>query len=188
MEEKKPNYTTLPRAIWSDWENGKLSTPERNLLYVLRAKGNPYGYCSADMAGLAMDAFNSPVDKSYINKLLLSLRSKKYVWYQDRQGRRGSFQVHLDLWLMKDGHLGTLDKYFIQSPNRSLDVTVSQVQAEVSEEKDDLSQKSKDLIESIRAIAKGKKMDKPVRGYDNDNNKEKENNLPPNGESKSLLI
>jgi hypothetical protein len=184
MESKKLNYTTLPRQILSDWENGKLSNPERNLLFFLRSKGNPFGYCSVEMGALAIDAFNSPVDKSYINKLLLSLRSKRYIWYENRKGHRGSFQVHLDLWLMKDGGLRMLDQYFSQTPVRNKEVEVTQNQTEDEEEDEELSQRSKDLIKSIRAIAGGKKMNASVRGYDNDNENKKENDLTTKGREK----
>jgi hypothetical protein len=157
MEEPKLNYTTNPRQIWWNWEEGLISTPERNLLYVLRAQGNPYGFCSVDMGILARDAFNTSVDKNYINKLLLSLRSKRYIWYKNRKGRRGSFQVHLDLWLLKEGNLKTLDKHFEQDAVRGTDAVETTTQTEVGTDNPQGSQRINEIRSQITQSLSGKK-------------------------------
>jgi hypothetical protein len=176
MEPAKiENYVITPRYIAADYRNGQLTIPERNLLLWLRVNGSPYGIAIVDMASYARETFNTPVDKSYINKLLLSLKSKRYVWYSDRSGRRGSFEVHMGDWILPSKHIKTLDKYFDDGGVRGKELMEKYGKTEVDTEVETLSQsfEVKNTLEkpsdSFKAIGE------LVRGYDNDNNKEKDN-------------
>lgn len=178
MEDKKiDSYTIFPRSIVSDYRNGKLTIPERNLLSWLRQNGNPYGIAFADLDLLSRETFNEPVSKSYINKLILSLKSKRYIWYAERKGRRGSFEVHIDFWIMKDGSIRRLTKYFEQEVVRSRESTQALSQSEERPQNEPQSQRIQMLKESIKATASRKYKGDSVRGSDNDTDtdKEKEN-------------
>ena len=108
-EQEMSNYVILPRSIAKDYRDGRLTIAERNLYFWLRISGNPYGIAHVDMDNLAKESFNSSVDKSYINKLLLSLKSKRYVWYKERKGRRGSFELHMGDWILPSKQIKTLE-------------------------------------------------------------------------------
>lgn len=176
MEELKlDNYVVTPRYIASDYRNGKITIPERNLWLWLRVCGSPYGIATVSMETLAKESFNKPVDKNYINKILLSLKSKRYVWYSDRSGRRGSFEVHMGDWILPSKHIKTLDKYFEDDTVRGENLMKSYGNTEVEIEVADFSQNfevkntiapTSKSLESIRAL---------VRGYDNDKEKDKNN-------------
>jgi len=184
MEELKlSNYVVTPRYIASDYRNGKLTLPERNLFLWLRVCGSPYGIAIVEMEGLAKETFNNPVDKSYINKLLLSLKSKRYIWYSDRKGRRGSFDVHMGDWILPNKSIKTLDSYFGDAVVRSGEYTESVTRTEVDEELASFSQKFTEQNTVTKSSSNIQSIKELLRGYDNDTEKEKEND---NESSRSL--
>ena len=150
MSEPELNYITIPRQIRWDWVEGRITTPERNLLYELRAQGVPHGFCTVDMATLARDSFNQPVSVSYINKLLLSLKGKRYIWYKNRKGHRGTFHVQLDVWLMKNKTLKTLDKYFDKPTDRGEANTQTPAYSEVETYNPGSSQKTEEIMRQMK--------------------------------------
>jgi hypothetical protein len=109
------SFIIIPRSVLGDYQKGLITIVERNLLCWLRLNGNPYGIASINLEVLAKETFNRQVDKSYINRLLLSLKSKGYIWYLERKGRRGSFEVYLDNWPRPDKSIQHLDGHFEQS-------------------------------------------------------------------------
>ena len=170
---KIDNYTITPRYIAADYRNGKITIPERNLLLWLRVNGSPYGIAIVDMATYANETFNSPVDKNYINKILLSLKSKRYIWYMDRAGRRGSFDVHMGDWILPSKHLKTLNTHFGDTPVRSEESDDETSEAEVKTENTFNSQSLKKRKTVDSSSESFKSIGKLIRGYDNDKNKEK---------------
>src|SRR3989344_9289468 len=92
---KLESFITVSRSILSDLRNGKLTKPEFDALLMLRMQGNPYGIAPVSHEGLAADL---RINKNNATKLMLALKGKKYIHYDARPGRRGSFEVHLDEW------------------------------------------------------------------------------------------
>lgn len=174
-EIKLDNYVITPRYIKTDYFEGKLTKPERNLLLWLRVCGSPYGIATVSMDSLSDDTFNQSVDKNYINKLLLALKRKRYVWYSDRTGRRGSFEVHMGDWILPSKHIKTLDKYFNEDGVRGENLMENYGKTEVSPENEVLSQSFKVKNTVVPASESKEKIRALIRGYDNDNNKEKDN-------------
>lgn len=152
QKEKIANYVILPRSIVSDYRNGRISIPERNLLTWLRSNGNPYGIANVDLELLSKETFNTKVDKSYINRLMLSLKSKRYIWYQERKGRRGSFEVHMGDWILPTSEIRHLNKYFDQPVVRSDGVTKANSNPEVGAEIPVQSQRGEDHKKAIREL------------------------------------
>ena len=109
IESQEVSFTINPRQIFYDYNNGLISTAERTLLLWMRLQGTPYGFAHFNMKALAEDAFTKTVDPSYINRLLGSLRNKGYLYYKDRKGCKGSFQVHFDYWIVGKGLMLRLD-------------------------------------------------------------------------------
>jgi hypothetical protein len=175
MEESKiDNYVITPRYIKSDYFEGKLTRPERNLLLWLRVCGDPYGIAVVTLDGLSQETFNQSCDKSYINKLLLSLKSKRYVWYSDRTGRRGSFEVHMGDWILPSKHLKKLDGYFEGDGDRGERVSGGVKESEVKSKLSTDSQSFRD-DKNVAISDQGlKSVGDLLRGYDNDTYKENE--------------
>ena len=173
--QKLDSFVIIPRKIKNDYYEGKISRPERNLLTWLRVIGNPYGIAEVSLEGLANDTYNNSADKNYINKTLLSLKRKRYIWYQDRAGRRGSFEVHLDDWPMKNGEIKILDCYFEQAVGRGESKDKTTAMAEAKPENVSCNQN----LGREKSIANKQNCDKlssqSTRGCDNDTEIDKDN-------------
>lgn len=169
QKQRLENYVVLPRQIVSDWRNGLISKPERNLYTWLRQNGNPYGVAVVDLELLSKEAFNNEVGKSYINKLMLSLKSKRYIWYEERAGRRGSFEVRMGDWILPTKSISTLNRYFESSSDGGLVATDTIEQEEPDHEVNTFSQ-SFDTEESIADVDFISPEEvSSIRGTDNDN-------------------
>ena len=171
------NYVILPRRVASDYRDGFLTIAERNLYFWLRISGNPHGIAHVDMDNLAKESFNNSVDKSYINKLLLSLKSKKYVWYKERKGRRGSFELHMGDWILPNKTIKTLEHCFIQKSVISRTRSESKGQTDVSTYLDVDSQRLESKKKVMSKEERFKSIRETLRGCDTDkdNNTEKDN-------------
>ena len=141
LEETEVSYTINPRQIFYDSTKGLITTAERTLLLWMRLQGNPYGFSHFNTKALSEDTFTKTVDPSYITRLLSSLREKGYIYYQDRKGCRGSFQVHFDYWIINKGFIYRLDG--------GLKKSVSTKTVNMSEDSPEVMSK---LMEEIRAM------------------------------------
>lgn len=119
-------YVVMPRHIAQDSRNGIISNPERNLLMWVRVTADIRGVSHCSMRSLADEAFNDRVSVSYINKLLRSLKRKRYLWYEDRNGRRGVFEVHLPDWFLKNGTIKSIDHLYEKRSVRARSELVSE--------------------------------------------------------------
>lgn len=107
---KLDSFVTLPRKLSSDFKGGALTRNELILLLWLRLNANPYGISSVNISSIQQDMFPD-VSENYVQKLMLSLRSKRCVYFKSHKGRRGSFEVHLGDWPTPKG-FKTLDNFF----------------------------------------------------------------------------
>jgi len=100
--EEEETYLKLPRAWMFDYLNMKLSLDEMLILIWLSWNANPYnGRTKASYEGIASDLrFTGKNAKNRANKAMLNLKRKRYVWFPDRQGCRGSFLVEIGGYLL----------------------------------------------------------------------------------------
>ena len=94
---------------------GELSKAMFDVYVWTRLACNAYGIAQISLEDIANDALTG--DKNYANKILIELRRKKLIWYADRQGRRGSFEIHHDKFPMLNGQIKSLNKFFPTIPN-----------------------------------------------------------------------
>ena len=175
-------FITIPKEYASDYRNRLITKPERGMLVWLRMLASPYGIALADLDSLANDCLSRGAGKNYANKVLLSLKWKRYIYYEERSGRRGSFEVHLDWWpLPNKGKTGLpaikritglLDG---DSTVRSDDVADVLGTSEVHTEVDEQKQRSDDMKNAIDALDNVFSIKPPFRGSYTDTEKEKEN-------------
>jgi hypothetical protein len=154
---KLESFITVPRSILADLRSGKLSKPEFDALLMLRMQGSPYGIAPISLAGIADDL---RINKNNATKLMLALKGKKYIHYDPRPGRRGSFEVHLDEWPTprKDSEgkmvIKRLERgMLINSTGTALTTEQVTQQAEVQTEDESAGQR---LKESISQVTKSK--------------------------------
>lgn len=124
QEYKLKNFYLTPRRYFNDLQEGWLLQQEYDLLLWLRARANIYGIASCTIMGLRGERFphlKPGSGDNHINKLLLSLKRKKCIWYEERRGRRGAFAIHLDEWALPGKRIKRLDQLFGRPEVRGAD-------------------------------------------------------------------
>ncbi|HBA45520.1 hypothetical protein A2W67_01925 [Candidatus Nomurabacteria bacterium RIFCSPLOWO2_02_40_28] len=111
--QKRPPYNTIPHYIVSDYRNGKLNINQLRLLQWIRAIGTPYGIAITSLVDLNNDVFpDLDLKINTINSYLIKLRQRQYIFFEPRQGKMGTFEIHLNHWLTPNMGYKTLDKFF----------------------------------------------------------------------------
>ncbi|MBU1165237.1 hypothetical protein KKA15_06815 [Patescibacteria group bacterium] len=163
------NFVIFPRIIKSDYLEGKITRDEYFVYSWLRLSANPYGICTIGLSDLKNDLFRGRGSVNYVNKILLSIKRKRYIYYGNRKGRRGTFEVNIGDFLLASGKISNLDRLFKQEKVRSSDTTTPITKSEVIPEVKSASQR---LDEQKKQLNKGDYAtddDKQVRGDNNDN-------------------
>lgn len=152
MKEKLQPYTTTPRYIAEDVRSGKMTPSEWRIYQWLRINASPYGISTTSISSLQNDIYPG-VSDNHINRILISLRSKKYLYFDNRRGRRGSFDVHFGDWPLPNQKIRTLDKYFskkgVRTPEEVDMEDGLEVGYEVNEASQMLEQERKRLTEHV---------------------------------------
>lgn len=170
------DYVIHPRKLNRDVLQGNLTRDEYHLLVWLRGSANPYGIAIVTTSGLTRDVFGSKVTDNYTNRLLLSLRSKRYLYYTPRSGRKGSFEIKLSDFLLPTKKITTYESFASKDLARGVGGVKSEIKEEVVAEVVEVSKKSEDLDnlkeqeESLFSITS------VFRGDNNDNNNYKNKN------------
>ena len=168
------NWINFQRDILSQYRKKVICRNEYFLYLHLRLNCSPYGIAATSISDINNDVFGGDVSDNYVNKLLLSLRSKKLIWYQNRQGSRGSFEVHFGDFIMPNEVIRTLDKYFnpkaVTSENNTESPNRSDVRPEVIPDSHELEKK----IAEISSVFSFPIKPNQVRGYNTDIYKKKE--------------
>lgn len=98
--EPLQDYVIMPRQIARDYRNGILRRADREVYVWMRINANPYGIAVVTLDSIAQDVFGGSKTKNYVNQILLKLKKQKYIFYEQRAGQRGSFEVHFGDWLL----------------------------------------------------------------------------------------
>src|SRR3989344_3589780 len=170
------DYVKLPRSIKTALVDGYLRFEEYSVLVWLWINANPRnGRAHVSYAGLSKD-FKEKYSKNHINRLMLNLKRKKWVWYAGQQGRRSSFNVDISNYPLSNGTFIDLEHRSKQKSGRSESTTDGQSSAEVPTEVGDIRQKLESeksaLVERFSFNSKSSLGRSPK----NDNEKENKNN------------
>lgn len=169
---KLDSFVVFPRHILSDLRGGVITYAEFSVLCYLRLSCDPYGVSNTSLENINNDVFQGRNTKNYINKIMLSLKSKKFLYYKSRRGHRGSFEIHFGEIPLPNGQIRTLDKFFninsVRSSARSETSFNSEEMAEPSMSRKELSQKLKEVRSSLSFTNYGKSQNS-VRSNNNDN-------------------
>jgi hypothetical protein len=135
------DYVKLPRSIKTALVDGYLSFEEYSVLVWLWINANPrMGKAHVSYAGLSKD-FKEKYSKNHINRLMLNLKRKKWIWFAVQQGRRSSFHVDIANYPLSNGGFVDLENRNKQKSGRSESDTDTQLLAEVPAEVSDIRQK-----------------------------------------------
>lgn len=169
METKLDNFVIFRRQIASDVRDGLITRAEFNALAWCRLNANPYGVFIANLEVLNDELFNGERTKNYINKLLLNLKKKGYLYFKNRAGRRGSFEIHFGDWpLPNNGGVKTLDRFFSKKSDQNQDPTESVPDTEPSQSLGGSSQSIDEIKNQIKQNLYGYSSDDEFRGTDTD--------------------
>lgn len=131
MKPENPNsFVIFPRQLLRNLRDGSITRPEYMVYKHVRLCANPYGKAIVSFESLANEVFGDSKKTNYCNKLLLSLKSKRYVEYKGRSGRRGSFEVRLDFWPRGNNEIWLFEDSPFKPEVRASGVTESLVRAE----------------------------------------------------------
>lgn len=103
-------FLKYPIRLQGDYLAGVLTYDEFFLLFWLWLGANPYrGAVRISYKGLHTELHGRhSINK--LNKIVLSLRSKKYLSFPKRQGRRGAFEALLDRYPLASGEYISITK------------------------------------------------------------------------------
>ncbi len=119
-EPEKEPFIPFPRYLTEDLRNHLMTYRELELYIWMRLDANMYGIARVNIHAILDDLPHlRSIDR--ITKILRSLRRKRYIYYEERKGRRGSFNVRFDYWLLKGGEVQNLDRFFESKEVRSQD-------------------------------------------------------------------
>ena len=170
------DYVKLPRSIKTALVDGYLRFEEYSILVWLWINANPRnGRAHVSYAGLSKD-FKEKYSKNHINRLMLDLKRKKWIWFAKQQGRRSSFNVDIGSYPLSDGTFKDIDFRFLQKSGRSEGATQEQTPAEVPTEVGDVRQKLKDEKSALVERFSFNQKSSFGRSPKNDNEKENKNN------------
>ena len=170
------DYVKLPRSIKTALVDGYLRFEEYSILVWLWINANPRtGRAHVSYAGLSKD-FKEKYSKNHINRLMLSLKRKKWVWFAGQQGRRSSFHVDIANYPLSNGGFVDLEVRSKQKSGRSESGVDMQLPAEVPTEVSAVRQKLESdksaLVERFSFDSKSSFGRSPK----NENEKENKNN------------
>lgn len=173
-DNKLKPFITIPRSIANDFKAGAMTFNELVLYLWMRINADPYGKYTASIPALKDDIFKG-VSENYVNKLLLSLRSKKYLHFPHRQGRRGSFIVSFPDFITPESKITTLDKFTPPEATPIQDISKAPSSSEGSQNP---TTQSQNFQEAKNRLGKALSFDSPapqIRTHYNDNENENEN-------------
>lgn len=174
------DYVKLPRSIKTALVDGYLRFEEYALLIWLWLNANPrIGRAQVSYAGLSKD-FKEKYSKNHINRLMLNLKRKKWIWFAVQQGRRSSFHVDIANYPLSNGGFVDLENRNKQKSGRSENITDTQLPAEAPTEVDTVQQKlESDKNALVDRFSFGS--ESPTgRSSKNDNENENKNNRSTN--------
>lgn len=177
--DEKTTFNTIPHYVAVDYRSGKLKLNELILLLWLRAIGNPYGITTTSLDALRDDIFQK-LKKNSVNSILLKLYQKRYVFYKRRQGQKGSFDIHLDDWMMPEKRYKKLDKFFLADKqenggeHKSADSeSYPQVEpSEVSQRLEGQNQKLEEMKSGLISKTSVDSQPRPIRSCHNEHDTE----------------
>jgi len=171
---KLDNFIFFPRYIGEMLIRGEIDKMEYHLYMWTRIRCDAMGICRHGLESINDDLFSGKYTTNYINKKLLSLKSKRLIWYKNRQGARGSFEIHHGELSVIGGGVRTLDKCFDDPPVRSGVSTQSPSQSEVGAEVEKKNQKLKERVSRLKSSDSFSFDRLVVRSDDNDKDKDKD--------------
>lgn len=166
------DWIAFPRKISSMYQNGDINKSEYFTILHLRLQGNPYGKASVSLEAVRNDVFGKGTGKkgvtiNYVNKILLSLRSKRLLYYKNRAGRSGTFEVSFPDFIHPDGQITDITHLYKSAYSNNEPLVINDLEAEVTAELNEESQRSEQLVNTVTKTDNYVGAKEKIRGYNN---------------------
>jgi hypothetical protein len=179
------NWVAFPRKITSDFRNGVITLSEMQVYNWLRLNANPYGIATTSLPDISIDLFIGGKTENSINKILLALKRKKYLYYKRRTGSRGSFEVRFSEFILPTGQITTLDRFFESEEGRTSDAQYGISKEKQEQNFDCENQNFQSLNSQIKSVALAFSVNTESRTHNIDN--DTENNISTSIKAKTKL-
>ena len=116
-------FIKLLTSIIDDWKTGKLATLEFNvLIYLIREADIIKGVKNVNYAIISLepgDLFKNYTDRvNQVNKVMLSLKKKQRIWFEEHSGSRGNIDVEIQHFPFKNQQYLDISYRFQQNSDR----------------------------------------------------------------------
>lgn len=104
------SWLIFPRYVNSLLRAGVIAPTEYIIYCYIRNECNAYGCAVTSIENIKNDIFprNRGISSDWVNKVLRSLKNKGIIFYKDRKGVVGSFEVYMDDFLLPSGKYSSL--------------------------------------------------------------------------------
>lgn len=183
---KSRGFVAVGRHFRDHYINKELTFLEYHLLMWLMMSATPKtGSVSTSYAALEAD-FGGKYNKNSINKVMLSLKRKRYIWFRDHAGSRASFNVYIGSFLLRSGNLSDISDYFESRKSRGETLLGKSMSKEVREELLPVKKRSGQLEKTVAKANRVTTLSSEGRGCDYKNENDNENNNKNRGFPKSI--
>lgn len=175
MEKSEEGFVRIYRTLFNDYLESKMTYDEFSLLLLLIMRANPItGIFHTSYESLVNDT-KGKYKKNYINKMMLSLKEQKKIWYSKQQGRRSSFSVEIHNYPLSNGSFKDISYRFGSPPGRSLEEHKEEIRAGVPADVELNQQKLKDARKNLKEHFSVNISTDSHRSRNNNNDKENNN-------------
>lgn len=137
MNKEISNFVIFPRTIIKNFHAGEINRNELMAISYIRMKADPYGKTYVSLKTLRDDIF-SDIKHNTVNKILISLKCKGYIHYENHSGRRGTVTIRNAYWVNSRGSLINTSEEFIDlsdhdlEDNQELDtITTEEIESQI---------------------------------------------------------
>lgn len=164
--EELPSWVPLWRDTVRLVDNDLITPSEYCLLCWMRNNANVYGIFRSTIGSLSETLFKGSYKINSVYKMIIKLKKLRQVWYEDRKGKKGTYEFHLDRFITPDRKKTSIQGRFDTSSESDL----LQNQSEVSSS----NQRFEEKDIAVRTAKKNTEDKVQIRGDNNDNYTEKD--------------
>lgn len=177
-------YVRISRMLMVHLSEGLITRDEFLVLIWLTFNANPNdAMVTTSYDGLVADlSLSGKNAKNRINKIMLNLKQKRYLWYSRMQGRKSNFRVAIAEYMLANGGIKNIEPFFVVESSaevgtkgRKLISSLLRDYKATTKEATGLLQKSKDNKSIVNPDTNTANTPNESRSTNNDNEKEKKN-------------
>ena len=169
------NYVIFPRYLINDLRSGKMNATEYIVLCYIRNQADPWASSYISLKNVNDDLFNGRNTINYCNQIVLALKKKRYIHFLDRRGKKGSFEVKLDYFLLPSRKIYRIDKNLQVEAQAQYRPSV-EISAEQAKNFMSSIQMPKDVKSALVEGSFPEECDTENRGYNTKNNNDNDTN------------